>query len=140
MKMEIGLRMDREIQPEVGHYISPGSYGFDVSGRELRFDFMTSEGYIQDDDRRKIHFIMSDLDVGSFPEAKQLFDEQFYKTISGVTEIFVFTGEEDEPEINLESVEFIAFYDDRWSKKEIKIPQHYINDLNKRIAAERAVA
>ena len=140
MKMEIGLRMDREIQPEVGHYISPGSYGFDVAGHEVRFDFMTSEGYIQDDDRRKIHFILSDLDVGSFPEAKQLFDEQFYKTISGITEIFVFTGEDDEPEINLESVEFIEFFDDRWSSKYIEIPKQYIDELNKRIAAERADA
>lgn len=104
--MSFDLKMDREIEDD--HYISPGSFTIKTSdGEEISFDFHLSEGKINKENSKYIHFCMSELDVTSFPRSKNintniLHDSQFI-------EFFIYTGEDDEPEIYPEKIINLTF-------------------------------
>ena len=104
MRMYAKILFDREIKKE--HYISPG--GYEVITKDettMQFDFCQFKGWISSDNSRILNCVFSDLDIDSFPESVNLNP----KEIMRISEFFVFTGEDDEPEIHpvkLLSLEF----------------------------------
>lgn len=107
MRMYISLLMDRPIDKEK-HYISPGGYEFNFNGKNIPFDFCTSAGSVCKNPRM-IEFELSDLDLDSFPEAKKLLTKSNLKNVRKIEEFYVYTGEDKEPEINLERINYIHF-------------------------------
>ena len=97
MKMEATIRFDRNIEP-AQHYISPGGYEMTFSnGKTVEFDFMDFEGAISVEDPTVMLFEVGYLDTDCFPDAEFL--ETFTGSITEISEFFVYTGEDNEPEI-----------------------------------------
>lgn len=110
MKLEAIIKFDREIVPDK-YYISPGGYEMTFSnGVTTRFDFMDTIGAICEYDNTQALFECSELDVDVFPESEFL--KTFNGSVTKIEEVFVYTGEEDDPEINpVEVVEMRLFND-----------------------------
>jgi hypothetical protein len=98
--MEFTLEMDRPIV-KGSHYISPGGYELRFVkkgglGVDIQFDFLDYEGTIEG---KLLHCRVSELDTYSFRNA----DDVFKWLDSGITpvwnEFYVYTGEDDEPDI-----------------------------------------
>ena len=98
MKLEVTIKFDREIVPDK-YYISPGSceMTFD-NGVTTRFDFMDTIGAICEYDNTQALFECSGLDTESFPESEFL--KTFNGSVTKIGEVFIYTGEDDDPEIN----------------------------------------
>lgn len=107
-KMEFTVRFDRKIEKDK-HYISPG--GYSVNGK--RFDFCAYEGCIDDEDPTLLHATVHDFDEEFFKEsnehAKNLTVSDFTK---GFDEFYIYTGEDDEPEIIPKEVLALTVYCD----------------------------
>lgn len=97
MRANITLKMDRVIDPH-RHYISPGGYEVIADGKSYQFDFMESCGSVSCDDKTIIAFCLSGEDKGAFPEIQELRERM--NRINKLTECYIYTGEQDEPEIN----------------------------------------
>ncbi len=100
--MSFTLKMDREIDKK-SHYISPGGYNLN----EKPFDFCQSFGTIDDQDHTKIHFYVCDFDESCSPNEITPTDIWGY-----FSEFFIYTGEQDEPEIRPMAIENLRFYFD----------------------------
>lgn len=95
MRMYAEILFDREIKKE--HYISPG--GYEVIAKDektIQFDFCQFEGNVSENNARVLECLFTNLDTSSFPESVALNP----KDIMRISEFFVFTGEDDEPEIH----------------------------------------
>lgn len=95
--MAFTLSVDRPIQPS--HYISPGSY---VLNGAL-FDFCESAATVSED-RKSISFFVHDFDetYSDRPLTKEDVEKSF-------AEFYVFTGEYDDPDVKVKSIDFLAF-------------------------------
>lgn len=115
MKMFAQIKLDREIDKDK-HYISPGGYEMTFTTRfgqsiDVNFDFLTYEGVIDKDDPTVLHCEMDGLDVESFPDSTFL--EKLEATVTEIKEFYVYTGEDNEPEINpVELLELKLINDD----------------------------
>ena len=116
--MEFTLCMDRDMNREE-HYISPG--GYILNGKE--FNFMDSEGWIDEEDRSKVHFVVRNFDTDSYETSVCPSD-----TRGEFGEFYVYTGETDEPEVNAIAVEDLIFY---FGDKEIRCPKKALRSANK---------
>lgn len=108
MEMYISILMDRPIDKDL-HYISPGGFAFDFGGKVIAFDFVCYAGSINQENPRLVDFVMMDLDISSFPDAKILNNKEALEDIRGIDECFVYTGEYNEPEIHPERINYIKF-------------------------------
>lgn len=103
VSMYAKIKFDREID-EGKHYIVPGGYemtfvnNLGINLITVSFDFVSYIGNIDKKDLTILHCEMEELDDDTFPES--LFIEHFLGTISEIKEFYVYTGEDDEPEIN----------------------------------------
>lgn len=114
MRAELSIKMDRPIIP-MRHYICPGGYEVETNdGKTYRFDFLASEGYVNQNDNTIIDFFLYHSDTDSFPEMAEL--ENHLNEIVKIVECFVYTGEYDDPEIKpVEILHFSIFTDtDKW--------------------------
>ena len=107
MRMYISLLMDRPIDKEK-HYISPGGYEFNFNGKNIPFDFCMSSGTICKNPRM-IEFELRELDLTTFPESEKLLNKSCLKNVRKIEEFYIYTGEHNEPEINLERINYIHF-------------------------------
>lgn len=131
MEMYISLLMDRPID-ENRHYISPGGFAFNFGGKVIEFDFTTSSrSYCKNP--RMIEFVMSDLDITAFPEAKKLLSKTNLKDIRKIDECFVYTGENEEPSIYLERINNIKFSLDG---EIYPVPERVLREYNIVLAGE----
>jgi len=133
MRMYFDALMDRPVTKE--HYISPGIFEFNFNGKSVRFDFSEVHGGkdMISKDPRAVTFELRDLDTVSFPEADILYNEKYLKNIDEIEEFSVYTGEENEPEINLEKILFISF---SLNNKDYDVPNDVIEEYNKVLADE----
>lgn len=91
------VKFDRPIT--VKHYISPGGYEIKTADGEIyNFDFFSYAGMIEDKDNSILNVTVSQLDKASFPEAVNITPYIMRNCI--FTDFFIYTGEDDEPEIN----------------------------------------
>lgn len=108
MKAFLTLRMDRPIEKDK-HYISPGGYAVRLDdGSTKEFDFMDSYGYIDDNDPCVIRFELRHPD-SEYPGIYKLCENMY--RVTALTECFVYTGESDEPEINVAKIEAFCIVD-----------------------------
>lgn len=136
MIAELKLKMDRPID-KTQHYISPGGYEVKLNdGSCIQFDFMDSEGYVDEKDPTIITFILKHSDTDSFPDMNSLTSK--YMDICELSECYVFTGEKDEPEINVAEILKFIITDEQTVEKTkyekprsttiIEITDHYAKD------------
>lgn len=99
------LQMDREID-KVKHYISPGGYEFKSSenNESLQFDFCNYSGYVDVNDKSKILFECEFLDNESFPSISDKLTKSFCENINEIVEFYIYTGEDEDPELNLSKI------------------------------------
>lgn len=105
--MSFTMKMDRAIDKDK-HYISPG--GYECNGK--CFDFNESAGYIDEEKPDHVRFELRDYDDSLGEEDKEtLVTPRDIK--KGFEEFYVYTGEENAPEINpVEVTDFeFEFYD-----------------------------
>lgn len=91
------VQFDRPIIADK-HYISPGGYAIKKNGKIINFDFTEYAGNISTKDPTILHCEVNDLDKESFPEAEKLTVKDFL--LNPWNEFFIYTGEDEEPEIN----------------------------------------
>lgn len=103
--MVFTLQMDREIDKDK-HFISPGGYEFKSNESEepLQFDFYEYSGYTDSNDKTKILFETKILDDQSFPEITDKLTKSFCKNITEIIEFYIYTGEDEDPELNLSKI------------------------------------
>lgn len=114
-KMEFSIRFDRPVNEK--HYIIPGGYTIKTEGPHqvdngrkpdlITFDFCDEERYIDEKDPCVMHFQVRNLDpeYGNFNEA---LNKDTLKT-AVFSEFFVYTGEDDDPEIKPVQICTLAF-------------------------------
>lgn len=99
--MSFTLVCDREIPEDTNpYYISPGGYEL-KDGKQ--FDFYSSTGWVNPDNRTEVNFSVKEPDedyssVLTEEDLKQPFNE-----------FFVFTGEYDEPQVGIKEVKNVCF-------------------------------
>lgn len=94
MRMYAKIKFDREITKE--HYIIPGGYAVKAKGKEYSFDFLDYEGYIDENDKSILHCYLKNID-DSYSDTEEL--KKHLHDIAEISEFFVYTGEDNEPEI-----------------------------------------
>lgn len=77
------------------HYVSPGGYTFVSGGKSYRFDFLNTEGWIDEDDPRLIHFHVFDFD-----ETYGDPDADLSCGVDKIEDFYIHTGDYDDPELN----------------------------------------
>lgn len=130
MKLEITIKFDREIVPDK-YYISPGSCEMTFNnGITTRFDFMDTVGAICEYDTTQALFECYNLDLESFPESEFL--GTFNGSVTKINEVFIYTGDDEDPEINpVEVVEMRLFND---NDEMITFPEKMLPMLLNRLA------
>lgn len=115
------LQMDREIDKDK-HYISPGGYEFKSSKNDesLQFDFCTYAGYVDVNDKTKILFECEFLDDESFPSIYEKLTKSFCEDITEIVEFYIYTGEDEDPELNLSKIIDISLLFTDGTKVDIK--------------------
>lgn len=98
--MNYTLEMDRPVDFEK-HYISPGSYELEKNGRICRFDFYESTMNEGRNNTLAVEVADFDEEYARDNDFKNEFDD--YKDIFNFhyTEFFIFTGEDNDEEINV---------------------------------------
>jgi len=102
-RMNLVLEMDRPIDPDE-HYISPG--GYEINGKP--FDFYRYEGSVDKDNPCILNCCLREFDgtLGDEDEEIVITEKDIKK---GFGEFYVFTGEYNDPEINVKEVKEIVF-------------------------------
>lgn len=77
------------------HYISPGSYTFVSNGKSYQFDFFASEGGIDKDNPKVVHYHVFDFDE----EYSDNMDDFCADALEKIEEFFIYTGEYDDSEL-----------------------------------------
>jgi hypothetical protein len=92
-EMYFDVVFDREVTRE--HYISPGSYTFVSNGKSYQFDFFASEGGIDKDNPKVVHYHVFDFDG----EYSDNMDDFCADALEKIEEFFIYTGEYDDSEL-----------------------------------------
>ena len=109
--MNFDTVMDRPVERNV-HYISPGGYELKfASGMTMNFDFIYSEGSIDETNPRIVHWVVRSLDesYGKCTDVSLAF--QLKKNgVNGAkfAEFYVHTGEYDDPEITCVAIQNLS--------------------------------
>ena len=100
MRMIFTAEFDRDVTN--GYYLSPGGYKVELKDHEpMEFDFMDSIGTINKENPRLVDFEVKNLDYGYMMGEENVdYLRNHIRDITGFTEFFVFTGEDEDPEIN----------------------------------------
>lgn len=116
------LQMDREIDKDKHRIISPGGYMFKSSKSEksLQFDFFNYAGYIDSNDKTKILFETEALDKQSFPGITDKLNKSFCEDINEITDFYIYTGDDEDPELNLSKIIDISLLFTDGTKIDIK--------------------
>ena len=121
MRQYLDVKFDRPIDANQ-HYISPGGYEVEIDlpegKRSVQFDFTEFAGSIDKEDKTILHIEQHDLDTDAFPESTLLIGN--IDKITKIVECYMYTGENDEPE--LKPVQLLS-----WAIDGTDIPAGVIN-------------
>lgn len=101
------IRFNRPI--EGTDYIIPGGYEMVMAGETFQFDFGWSSGEKGSSDPSSYFFHQWGIDFDEFPEVEQLTGEKLCQ-ITEIKDFYVYTGEENESDLRVVSIESITFY------------------------------
>lgn len=142
VRMYLTVKMDRPVNFGQ-HYISPGSYELKFDNNQIvKFDFNESEGYKHDNDPRIVDYVLKSVELLNEEKTgpRKSIDENEFATllltrkIVCIEDVYIYTGEDDDLEINFESLESIGFsvYDSVQDKyMDIHIPKNLIDQYNR---------
>ncbi len=134
MEIQFSMTFDRAIEDD--DYIVPGGFGVKTEEREINFDFGENDAeFYHEDNPEVVTFCCWDLDTLAFPESKVLVREDIVKSISEITECFVYTakGEDEDNGPKVVKLNSFSFSDPGW-EEEIAIPEKIIETWNKKLA------
>lgn len=94
-RMVMDIKFDRKIDSNK-HYISPGGHSFKCKGKTYSFDFMDYVGNVDKDDPTILHAEVDHLDKDYSTDLSKFNS----KKIEAIEEFYIYTGEEEDPEIN----------------------------------------
>lgn len=100
--LEATVRFNRPLRRDDN--ISPGAYDMTIGGRNFRFDFMDFYGTIDPEDPSILYIEHEHLDVGSFPDSKNI-------DVPEVEKIIEFFIDCDEDLVPCELID-LCLYDD----------------------------
>lgn len=102
MRAYLSVKFDRPVD-EDKHFISPGGYEVKTSsGMTIGFDFGETIGNIRKDDPTIVDFELRYEDKESFSDMEKLLHS--LPEVTQLTECYIFTGEHDDPELNVEKI------------------------------------
>lgn len=104
MIAEMTVRMDRSVDLD-HHYISPGDFEVTANEKQYQFGFCLSNGYVHEEDPTIVSFTLEEPDYAAFPDMAEL--KNNLNKITKFDDFYIFTGEEEDPEIN--PVELLSF-------------------------------
>ena len=127
-KMSFTITFDRNIK---GCVFSPGGYELSVidnPSETIAFDFLDYEGYVREDDPKKLDVIVKNYDHDSFPDTVNY----YFLIQSKFSEFYLDTGDAADPEINPVKIEDIAFElrDLNGNKMSIDATEDHIKSVN----------
>ena len=133
MTMNLNITLDSAYD-EATHYIIPGGYEFQFETTVINFDFQGSSLSFNGS-KRQLHFELfhPELVDGPAEHLRLLDDIAFLKTMNRIEDCYVFTGEDDEPELNVVSVDSISFMTDTGDV--FNVPQELLDQWNQTYAA-----
>lgn len=112
VSLSLDITFDRDVDFET-HVLSVGGFEAELNdGTAIQFDFEDEEGSViaGQDGNRRIHFDLYHLDTDVFPDSKKLSSRSVVQQICRISECFVYTGEYEDPELNVVSVDSFTFH------------------------------
>lgn len=137
IEMDLGVKFNRMVN-EQKDYIIPGGFEMVMNDRSVQFDFCTSHNEVSPDNPEMVNFTLKDADCSAFPDfAKVTADD--LRNISSITDCFVYTGEDEETDLELVSIIGLKFLVLSPSDAvEIVVPDQVIKNYNEQLKSERA--
>ena len=136
--MYADIKFNRPINTEKD-YISPGGYEIKTNGKTVQFDFEDYEGSVSKEDARVLSSMQKNPDFNSFDDLKSLTEDDL-RNISEIVDFYVYTGEDDESDlepVEIINVSFSVLSDASSEWKDIDVPKHVIDAYNKKVAETR---
>lgn len=136
--MYADIKFNRPINAEKD-YISPGGYEIKTNGKTVQFDFEDYEGSVSKEDARILSSMQKNPDFASFDDLKSLTEDDL-RNISEIVDFYVYTGEDDESDlepVEIINVSFSVLSDASSEWKDIDVPKYVIDAYNKKIAETR---
>lgn len=119
--------------------ISPGGYEMIMNGRSVQFDFCTSHADVSQYNPAIVDFTLNDADITAFPDFANVTEDDL-NNISSVTDCYVYTGEDEETDLEPVSIKKLSFLIVSPSKVvKIAVPDQVIDAYNERLKTERVV-
>ena len=137
-RMCADIKFNRPINAEKD-YISPGGYEIKTNGKTVQFDFEDYEGSVSKEDARVLSSLQKNPDFASFDDLKSLTEDDL-RNISEIVDFYVYTGEDDESDlepVEIINVSFSVLSDASSEWKDIDVPKYVIDAYNKKIAETR---
>ena len=135
MKLEIKFNRPVDLGKD---YVVPGEYNFEMNGKNYRFDFCYMERSVCTFNPSICTFHFKDLDRNEYPEFANVTVEDL-KNITSIKELFVYLGEEDESDIDVDEIILIKFYTPYDEPYEYQVPQRLINEYNRMLKREKLI-
>ena len=116
------VEFDRPIEGDK-HYISLGGFEMTMKGKSVQFDFEEYRGSINKENPRILETEHKNPDYSCFKDLDIITSDMLHN-VEKIEEFFVYTGENDEPEINPVRIKELAFViiDDLGNMEQIDIP------------------
>ncbi len=126
--MKLHVRFTRDIDKNKD-YLSPGGYEMIMNGKSVQFDFVTSYGNVSEKEPDVCIFRLVEPDIDAFPGFKDVTVDDI-RNISEIVECFVYTGEEDESDLEVKAIERIIFFLPDDDKPMFEVPKKIIDKYN----------
>lgn len=126
--MKLHVRFTRDIDKNMD-YLSPGGFEMIMNGKQVQFDFVRSYGDISEKNHNVCIFRLVEPDIDAFPKFKDVTPEDI-KNISEIVECFVYTGEDDESDLDVKAIERILFFLPDEDESLFEVPKEIIDRFN----------
>ncbi len=126
--MKLHVRFTRDINKKKD-YLSPGGYEMIMNGKRVQFDFVTSYGNVSEKEPDVCIFRLVEPDIDAFPGFKDVTVDDIRNT-SEIVECFVYTGEEDESDLEVKAIERIIFFLPDDDKPMFEVSKKIIDKFN----------
>lgn len=134
--MELHVKFNRPVDKQKD-YLSPGGYEMILNGKPIQFDFMTSYGNLSKTELDVCVFELEEPDIVSFPDFA-LITPNDIREVSDIIECFVYTGEDEEHNLEVEEIIKILFYFPYEDEMKFEVPRKIIDKYNTRLKMERS--
>lgn len=129
IEMELQVKFNREVDFNKD-YVVPGGYEMIMNGKNVQFDFNHNNYGISRFDSTVVIFSLNGADLECFPEFEKVTINDL-QNISEIIECFVYLGEPGESDLEVVSIEKIAFLIPFEEPSVIDVPKEVVSEYNK---------